>query len=391
MCRNLRRTRSMAIPMPLTTDQKMRIVFLLPPLGMSGGIKVVAIYAQALHQRGHHVILISPPHPAESFFKRLKNLARGKGWQKASHTRPSPLDGSGLEHHLLEKYRSVIETDVPDADVIIASWWETAEWVNALPERCGAKVYFIQHHEVFPYLPVERCHATYRFPMHQIVIAKWLEDTMRNLYSSKALDLVENSVDRHQFHAPPRQKSVPPTIGFLYATAGFKGMDVTIAAINRLRASIPDLRVISFGSETEATNLPLPPETEFTHYPAQSEIHHLYAKCDVWMTASRTEGFNLPALEAMACRTPVVSTKAGWAAEAVINGFNGALVDVDDVDALVKSAHTILTMDNATWTEMSRHAFETASKGSWEESAAKFESILVNLCATRQKTKKQVA
>lgn len=354
---------------------------------MSGGIKVVAIYARAFQQRGHQVVLISPPHPTDSFFARLKKLARGHGWQKNNQARPSPLDDSGLEHRLLEKYRPVTEGDVPDADIVIATWWETAEWVNTLPERCGAKVYFIQHHEVFPYLPVERCHATYRFPMRQIVIAKWLEDIMRNQYASKSVDLVENSVDRQQFHAPVRQKSAIPTIGFLYATAGFKGMDVTIEAINRLRTMIPELRVISFGTEAEATKLPLPPGTEFARYPPQSEIRHIYARCDVWMTASRTEGFNLPALEAMACRTPVVSTKAGWAAEAVVSGFNGALVDVDDVDALVESAQQILTMEDASWIAMSRHAFETASKGSWEASASKFEGILANLLATRWEIK----
>jgi hypothetical protein len=42
------------------------------------------------------------------------------------------------------------------------------------------------------------------------------------------------------------------------------------------------------------------------HLNVTSEISTL--KCDAWMTCSRSEGFNLPALEAMACRTPVVLT-----------------------------------------------------------------------------------
>ena len=58
------------------------------------------------------------------------------------------------------------DVDVPDGDLIIATWWETAEWVNALSPNKGAKVYFIQHHEIFPTfrlsavrLPIG-CHCT---------------------------------------------------------------------------------------------------------------------------------------------------------------------------------------------------------------------------------------
>jgi glycosyltransferase involved in cell wall biosynthesis len=32
-------------------------------------------------------------------------------------------------------------------------------------------------------------------------------------------------------------------------------------------------------------------------------------------------------MEAMACRTPVVATRTGWPAEAIVAGFNGACVD----------------------------------------------------------------
>ena len=71
-----------------------------------------------------------------------------------------------------------VDADLPDADIVIATWWETAEWVNALSPAKGRKVYFIQHHEVFSYLPVERSRATYRLPLHKIVISRWLKDLM---------------------------------------------------------------------------------------------------------------------------------------------------------------------------------------------------------------------
>ena len=43
--------------------------------------------------------------------------------------------------------------------VVIATWWETAEWVAGLSPRKGAKAYFLQHHEVHPGQPVDRVRA----------------------------------------------------------------------------------------------------------------------------------------------------------------------------------------------------------------------------------------
>src|SRR6185503_16030488 len=143
-------------------------------------------------------------------------------------------------------WRPVTDDDVPDGDIVIATWWETAEWVNALGPGKGAKVYFIQHHEIFPYLPVSRCHATYRFPMHKIVIARWLKEVMSTQYGDKVVDLVPNSVDRTQFFSAVRGKQSVPTVGFLYATAEFKGLDVLLTALKLVHERLPNLRLISF-------------------------------------------------------------------------------------------------------------------------------------------------
>ena len=120
---------------------------------------------------------------------------------------------------------------MPDADVVVATWWETAEWVNALDPRKGAKVYFIQHHEVFPYLPVDRSRATYQLPLRKVVISRWLLDVMREEYGDGSVDLVPNSVDSAQFFAAPRGKQSVPTFGFIYSTSGFKGLNVMLAAL----------------------------------------------------------------------------------------------------------------------------------------------------------------
>jgi glycosyltransferase involved in cell wall biosynthesis len=264
--------------------------------------------------------------------------------------------------------------------VVVATWWETAEWVNALGPDKGAKAYFIQHHEVFPYLPVARCHATYRLPLHKIVIARWLKDLMREHYADDVVDLVPNSVDRRQFFSAARAKQSVPTAGFLYSTTPFKGLDVLLAALKEVRKNIPGLRLICFGAEAPSAAMALPEKAEFCFSPPQDQLRNLYSQCDVWITASRSEGFNLPAMEAMACRTPVVSTRTGWPEEAIETGKNGVLVEVDDVAGLARGVERILSLPAGEWERWSQCAYQTTRSGSWEESTRKFESALLHAC-----------
>jgi glycosyltransferase involved in cell wall biosynthesis len=358
----------------------MRITFVSPTVNMGGGMRVIVTYARHLLRRGHAVQIISPPPPAIRFSRKVKSLLTGKGWPVDASTPNSYLDGSSIVHHTLERWRPVTDADVPDGDVVIATWWETAEWVNALSASKGAKVYFIQHHEIFSNLPVERCHATYRFPMHKIVIAQWLKDVMSVQYGDDIVNLVPNSVDRGQFFANIRVKQPIPTVGFMYSSVHFKGLDVLLAALQTVRTRFPDLRVISFGTELPRFKLPLPHNAEFFFCPPQEQLRSLYSCCDVWITASRSEGFNLPAMEAMACRTPVVATRTGWPAEALKSWQNGVLVDVDDSVGLAHGVEWVLSRSNQEWCDLSSHAYSTTATGSWEASAEMFEKALEHAC-----------
>lgn len=354
----------------------MRITFVLPPVNLSGGIRVVAIHARALAERGHRVVLVSPPPAAMPLRRKARHFLRTLAWPRTVHNPPSHLDGVGLDHRVLDRYRPPTDADLPDADVVVATWWETAEWVHALGPAKGAKAYFIQHHEVFPHLPVARAHATYRLPLQKIVIARWLKEVMARQYGDPDADIVPNAVDHAQFFAPPRGRNPRPTLGFLYHPAHFKGADVALAAVSRLRRMLPGLRVVAFGAEAPGKALPLGPGIEFTLAPAQARLRELYAQCDVWLTASRSEGFNLPAMEAMACRTPVVATRTGWPEEAIVPGRNGILVDVDDIGALACGAAWILGLPDERWREVSQAAYGTVRGCSWAHSTDLFEAAL---------------
>jgi glycosyltransferase involved in cell wall biosynthesis len=358
----------------------MRITFVLPTATMGGGNRVVAIYARELARRGHQVSLVSIPPKPEPLRRKLSSWLKGSGWSADQRRLRSHLDDEQLDHKVLQSWRPVTNNDVPEADVVIATWWETAEWVSRFSPDKGAQVYFIQGHEVFPYLPADRCAATYKLPMHKIVVAQWLKDVMRSEYGDEVVDVVPNSVDRSQFDAPSRSKQSVPTVGLIYANSSLKGIDTALAALSIVRESIPDLKVVCFGSDQPQGNLEILGVDEFIFSPPQHEIAGIYSRCDVWLTASRSEGFNLPAMEAMACRTPVVSTRTGWPVEAIQPGLNGLLADIDDVPSLAKAVEWVLTRSSEEWTALSSTAYATVASSSWVASVSLFERALERAC-----------
>ncbi len=354
----------------------MKITFLFPAAAMTGGCRVIAIYAQKLVRRGHEVTIISVPPKVPSIKQCMKSFLRGRGWPPRKHREPSHFDNIDIAHKVIESRRPFTDADVPDADVVIATWWETAEWMSALSRQKGVKVHFVQGHEVFSNQPIERVKATYCKPYPKITISHWLVDTMKEEYHAAEVFHVPNSVDTELFYAPERKKQASPIIGLLYAWSTVKGVDVSLKAIDLVRQRFPDVRLMVFGSQPLKDELPLPENSEFLFSPPQEKIRELYAKCDVWLCGSRSEGFHLAPLEAMACRCPVVSTRVGGPLDIIEQGVNGYLVDIEDVRALADALINVIHLPDDKWLEMSDAAYTTATKYSWEEAADLFEAVL---------------
>jgi len=73
-----------------------------------------------------------------------------------------------------------------------------------------------------------------------------------------------------------------------------------------------------------------------------NEVNKLLCYSDLFLLPSETESFGLAALEAMAARTPVISTNSGGLPEVNIDGVTGYLSDVGDTDAMAKNGIVIL-------------------------------------------------
>jgi len=354
----------------------MRITFVLPQVNLSGGIRVLSIYADRLHRRGHFVTVVSTPPVRNTFLAKFKSLVRDRKWPKDEMSEPSYFDDIAVPHRVLETARAVVDGDVPDGDVVLATFWRTAPWVAALSPRKGVKAILLQGYEISPGRENPMIDAAWRLPLRKIVISKWLAELARDRFGDSHVYLIPDSVDTNQFYAPPRGKQGVPTVGMLYADLDLKGTDVALAALTQVRRQLNNLHVVTFGARPVSAQLPLPAWCEFHYRPCQDAIRHLYEKCDVWLCGSRSEGFYLPTLEAMACRCPVVSTSVGGAIDLIENGRNGYVVRIGDVEALADRLVDVLTLGDAPWRTMSDAALVTASSYTWDDATDLLERAL---------------
>jgi glycosyltransferase involved in cell wall biosynthesis len=353
----------------------MRITFVLPFAGFSGGTRVISIYADRLRRRGHEVLVVSLPRSSVPLRRKMKSLILGRGWPTIDHEL-SHFDGLAVPHRVIEARRPICDDDVPNGDVVIATWWETAEWLAALSARKGAKAYFVQHFEVWDEQHADRVEATWRLALHKITISQWLVDLARQRFSDDQVDRVLNSVDTVQFRAPLREKQRSPTVGMMYSTTRFKGCDISLNAVKWAATSVPGLHLVAFGVERPSPGLPLPAGSDFYFRPPQDQIREIYARCDVWLCGSRSEGFHLPPLEAMACRCPVISTRVGGPLDIIEEGVNGHLVDIGDVQGLTERMVRVLALPQAQWQAMSDAAYLTATRYTWDDATDLFEAAL---------------
>jgi len=104
------------------------------------------------------------------------------------------------------------------------------------------------------------------------------------------------------------------------------------------------------------------------HYVPLAEMPRFYNKIDVYLCASRSEGFSLSVLEASACGRPVISTRVGGSEDLIEDGVNGFLVD-RNVQAIQEKLKYFLS-NRQRVVEMGSANRETVDENwSWEKRA----------------------
>lgn len=272
----------------------MKITFLCPDIGVGGGIRVILAFADRLAGRGHDVEVVVP---AGRRLKALWRAVRGIGPEWLPKFRAS-----------IRWVKQWVPGDLPQGDVIVATWWVTAPIAAEAPPRCGAKFYLIQHYESLYLGPPELVDSTYRLPLRKIVVSTWLRDIMHEKFGTHAEVLIP-PVDLELFRPVPRTiRMARPRVLMMHSETPWKGVADGLEAVAIVKQKVPELYLVGFGVKP-------PPRPslydEFHTDPPQEELAALYSGCDIYLCSSWDEGLGLPAMEAMACGAALVTYDTG--------------------------------------------------------------------------------
>jgi len=126
--------------------------------------------------------------------------------------------------------------------------------------------------------------------------------------------------------------------------APHKGIHLLLDAFKIIKKSIPTAKLIiagktTFSSYFKKLRKTADKEVIFTGFVGDNDLPHYYAACDLYVTCSQWEGFNLPAAEAQACGKKVVAFDIGSHREIVKKGI---LVKKNDINAFAEAAIKVL-------------------------------------------------
>jgi N-acetyl-alpha-D-glucosaminyl L-malate synthase BshA len=93
----------------------------------------------------------------------------------------------------------------------------------------------------------------------------------------------------------------------------------------------------------------------------QDAVEEILSVSDLFLMPSESESFGLAALEAMACKVPVISSNTGGLPELNVNGITGFLNNVGDVDGMAANAIYIL-QDNQILQKFKENAINRAKE-----------------------------
>lgn len=349
------------------------------PFTHGGAEKRVALLGRALAERGHEVTAYSMK------WWRGPDRALMDGIEYVAVAEPSQMYANGSRRSMAQPMRYALRAfqgmrgarhDIVDCNQFPFIHLPMARLDSVLRDHALA----VTWHEVwrsywFQYAP---------FPAGLVGAA--LEDmvphmgtniavshhTARRLHAMGAppskVVVVPNAIDLAAIDAAPAREE-PTDLVYVGRLIQHKRVDRLIAAVGKLRESVPGVRCTIVGTGPEearlralAAGLGLRDHIEFTGtIDDEARVLAILKASRVFVSASEREGFGIAALEAMACRLPVVTVDApmnALAEELVQHGRNG-LVTPPRARALAEALEPILD-DDARRTSMARAARTTA-------------------------------
>lgn len=252
-------------------------------------------------------------------------------------------------------------------DILVSTFWPTS--YLSLIMKAKKRIYFSQEwEEDFYKNPILRFLArfTYTLPLDKIVISKYLLNRVRRFDKSGknvkniTYATLNSSIfkQRKNLYKKNKKDRVVNVLSVISWYNKHKGPDLLVEAVKRLKILHPNYRFTLVSLEKKPYHKVF---DKFVTDPNQKYLPNLYRSADVFLITSRSEGFFIPGLEAMASGCPVVTTNCKGVLDYAVNNKNATILN-DIKDLWEKDVIEKILKDKVKLREMVISGYETSKK-----------------------------
>lgn len=166
----------------------------------------------------------------------------------------------------------------------------------------------------------------------------------------------------------------PIKIGLVSTSSPNKGFNLFIE-IKKIITSDANFKNFNFLFECATQDMKLinsfSNDISFVKPLNEFEMSKFYNSCNIILSLSYSEGFNLPVVEAMASGRVVIATNDGATSELIKNGFNGILLNSRDPFTFVNEIFSII-QNKSQYLKISKNAIISSRKFSLENFRASY-------------------
>ena len=221
--------------------------------------------------------------------------------------------------------------------------------------------------------------AAVSYADHRFVVSKYWKEYLEKQYGYDST-VTYNGIDLSDFDIRPNRASERPTVLFVGGLEPRRGLEYLVLAMEAVIHHIPEARLIAVAKtgfrgtddwrffEQLANRAGVRDRMEFHESVSQETLLGFYSECDVLVLPSKTEGWGLSLMEAMACRKPVIASRVGGIPELVRDGREGLLVEAGDVSELALAIVKLLG-DEKLRSRMGQAGRARVERFSWDDTA----------------------